>query len=64
MWRRRIFSHLTVDQALPELCRWKVERIVLTQIGRLLPPHAMLEREVARRCARARSAYDGLELAL
>jgi phosphoribosyl 1,2-cyclic phosphodiesterase len=64
MWRRQIFSHLTIDEALPELCRWEVEHIVLTQIGRLLPPHELLEDEVARRCARARPAYDGLELAL
>lgn len=54
MWRRRIFSYLTVDEALLELCRWKVGRIVHTQIGRLLPPHALVEREVARRCPRAR----------
>jgi hypothetical protein len=60
--RRRLFSHLTIDEALPELCGWEVERVVLTQIGRLLPPHAELEGEVARLCPRARPAYDGLEI--
>jgi phosphoribosyl 1,2-cyclic phosphodiesterase len=60
MWKRQLFSHLTIDAALPELCRWDVGRILLTQIGRTLPPHRRLEAEVAARCARARPAYDGL----
>jgi hypothetical protein len=30
---RRLFSHLTIDQALPELCRWPVGCILLTEIG-------------------------------
>lgn len=64
MWRRRIFTHLTIDRALPTLCSWQVERIVLTQIGRTLPPHRALEGEVAVRCGRAIPAYDGMELTL
>jgi phosphoribosyl 1,2-cyclic phosphate phosphodiesterase len=64
MWGRRLFSHLTIDTELAELCRWPPRRIVLTQIGRTAPPHDALEREVERRCARARPAYDGLEIAL
>jgi phosphoribosyl 1,2-cyclic phosphodiesterase len=61
MWRSRIFTHLTVDEALPELCDWPVERILLTQIGRTAPPHDRFEREARRLCPRARPAYDGLE---
>jgi hypothetical protein len=34
MWRRRLFSHLTIDRELPALCRWQVDRILVTQIGR------------------------------
>ena len=64
MWRRRIFSHLTIDEALPQLCDWDVEQILLTQIGRSAPAHAELARLVARTCPRARPAHDGLELML
>jgi phosphoribosyl 1,2-cyclic phosphodiesterase len=64
MWGRQIFTHLRIDRALPELCRWNVKRIVLTQIGKTLPPQTQLEREVADLCGRASPAYDGLELAL
>ena len=62
MWGRQLFSHLTIDAELEELCRWPPRDIVLTQIGRTAPPHETLAREVARRCARARPAYDGLEI--
>lgn len=60
MWRRRIFSHLTIDEALPEVCQWSVGEILLTQIGRSVPPHEALGLEAARLCARARPAYDGM----
>jgi phosphoribosyl 1,2-cyclic phosphodiesterase len=62
MWGRRLFSHLTIDAELDELCRWDPERIFLTQIGRSAPPHKALDDEVQRRCRRARPAYDGLEI--
>jgi phosphoribosyl 1,2-cyclic phosphate phosphodiesterase len=64
MWRRRLFTHLTIDAALPELCRWPVGRIALTQIGRSAPPHAQLARDVQTLCERAFPAYDGLRLDL
>jgi phosphoribosyl 1,2-cyclic phosphodiesterase len=64
MWKRRIFSHLTIDAALEPLCRWSVDRIALTHIGRSAPPHEHLEREARDRCARAFPAYDGLRLSL
>jgi hypothetical protein len=59
-WHRTIFSHLRIDRDLPEICRWRVGRILLTQIGRSAPPHFELERNVARLCPRARPAYDGM----
>ena len=62
MWRRRLYTHLTIDRVLPRLCEWPVERIVLTQIGRTAPPHEHLVRAVAQLCPRALAAYDGLEL--
>jgi phosphoribosyl 1,2-cyclic phosphodiesterase len=62
MWRRRLFSHLTIDAELPRLSEWRVDRIVLTQIGRTAPPHEELERAVAALCPTAMPAYDGLEV--
>jgi ribonuclease BN (tRNA processing enzyme) len=62
MWRRRLYTHLTIDRELPRLCGWSAERIVLTQIGRTAPPHERLARAVAELCPRAGAAYDGLEL--
>jgi phosphoribosyl 1,2-cyclic phosphodiesterase len=64
MWRRRLFTHLTIDEALPSPCRWRVERIAVTQIGRSAPPHAKLTRETQARCPRARPAWDGMVVAL
>jgi phosphoribosyl 1,2-cyclic phosphodiesterase len=62
MWGRRLFSHLTIDAELGELCRWEPRTILLTQIGRTAPPHEELQEEVRARCRRARPAYDGLEV--
>jgi len=62
MWHRSLYSHLRIDHAVPELCRWPVERIVLTQIGRSAPPHARLVRGVALLCPRATPGYDGMQL--
>jgi phosphoribosyl 1,2-cyclic phosphate phosphodiesterase len=64
MWRRRLFTHLTIDAALDDLCRWSVDRIALTHIGRTAPAHEQLERETHAGCARAFPAYDGLRLEL
>jgi phosphoribosyl 1,2-cyclic phosphodiesterase len=60
MWRRRLFSHLTIDQALPTACSWAVDSIILTQIGRTAPPHHHLQRQLAALCPKARAAHDGL----
>jgi phosphoribosyl 1,2-cyclic phosphodiesterase len=59
-WRRRIFTHLRIDEDLPRLCEWDAGRILLTQIGRSAPPHRELARAVQRLCPRADPAYDGL----
>jgi phosphoribosyl 1,2-cyclic phosphate phosphodiesterase len=64
MWGRPLFSHLRADQALPVVCGWQVERILLTQIGRTAPAHEQLERQVRALCQRARPAWDGLELVI
>lgn len=63
-WRRRIFTHLRIDEDLPQVCGWDVERILLTQIGRSAPTHRELTRAVAGLCPRARPAYDGLVMQL
>ncbi len=62
MWGRPLFSHLRIDRELPALCRWSVERIVVTQIGRSAPPHHELQRRMAALCTRAIPAYDGLQI--
>ncbi len=64
MWRRGLFSHLTIDRELPTLCGWPVGRILLTQIGRSAPAHATLAREAAALCPRAAPAWDGLRVLL
>jgi ribonuclease BN (tRNA processing enzyme) len=64
MWRRRLFSHLTIDQELPRLCGWPVEQILLTQIGRTVPPHEQLERAARALCPKAAPAWDGLVVEL
>jgi phosphoribosyl 1,2-cyclic phosphodiesterase len=64
MWHRRLFSHLTIDRELPALCRWPVERILLTQIGRTAPPHEQLAREVGELCPKAAPAFDGMTVEL
>lgn len=63
-WHRRIFTHLRIDEDLPRLCGWDVERILLTQIGRSAPSHEALARAVRGLCPRARPAYDGLVVGL
>jgi phosphoribosyl 1,2-cyclic phosphodiesterase len=64
MWRRRLFSHLTIDRELPGLCQWPVERILLTQIGRTAPPHTELATAVGELCPKAAPAFDGLTVEL
>ena len=64
LWRRRLFSHLAIDEALPELCRWPIGCILLTHIGRSVPVHKRLQREAANLCPHAKPAYDGMALEL
>lgn len=63
-WRRRIFTHLRIDEDVPQLCQWDVRQILVTQIGRSAPSHRELSRAVARLCPRARPAHDGLVVPL
>lgn len=63
-WGRRIFTHLRIDEDLPAICTWDVGNIWLTQIGRTVPPHEQLAEAVARICARAAPAYDGLQISI
>lgn len=64
MHGRSIFSHLRVDRDLPAVCRWEVDRILLTQIGRTAPDHQRFADLVADLCDRAAPAFDGLEVDL
>jgi hypothetical protein len=60
IWRRTLFSHLTIEESHPHVRGWSIDSIFLIQIGRSVPPHAELQRKVAAICAGARAAYDGL----
>ncbi|MBW3578230.1 MAG: hypothetical protein KY462_10915 [Actinobacteria bacterium] len=64
MYGRSLFSHLRIDEALPVVCRWDVDRILLTQIGRTAPAHDELVEVAAALCERAAPAYDGLTVEL
>ena len=64
MWRKRLFSHLTIDEALPIACSWSTDSIILTQIGRTAPPHRQLQRQVTAHCPKALVAYDGLAVSV
>lgn len=60
MWKKKIFTHLTIDKYLPKICRWKVKQIFLTQIGKSAPPYEQLAEGVHALCPKASPAYDGL----
>jgi phosphoribosyl 1,2-cyclic phosphodiesterase len=62
--KRRIFSHLRIDEDLPEVCRWSVDQIFITQIGKSVPAHDDLVQLMPQLCPRAEPAYDGLEVEL
>lgn len=64
MWSRPLFTHLTIQRALPVLARWPVARLFFTQLGRSTPEHAKLDRWVRRRCPHAQAAFDGLRVRL
>ena len=64
MWRRRIFTHLEIGATVPIVARWRVGRVVLTQLGRSTPGHGALDRWLHAFDPRFGAAYDGLELRL
>ena len=64
MWSKKIFTHLTIDQVLPQLCQKHGKQIDLTQIGKTDPPQQTLKREVKKLCPKAQPAYDGLTLTI
>lgn len=63
-WRRKIFSHLRVDESLPEICRWNIGKIILTQIGKSVPKYEDFEKEVKKICSRVRPGFDGMKIRL
>lgn len=60
MWKRKIFTHITISEVLPKICKWEVGKIILTQIGKSAPPHEKFGEEIKKICKRAIPAYDGL----
>lgn len=63
-WKRKIFTHLRIDQDLPTICRWPVGKIIFTQIGKSVPPHGQLTKTVRKICLKATPAYDGMTLSI
>lgn len=61
-WKRKIYSHLRVDQDLREICQWKVGQIIITHIGKSAPYHEHFAKEIAKICPQAFPAYDGLAI--
>jgi ribonuclease BN (tRNA processing enzyme) len=64
MWKKKIKSHLEVTESLPELCKAKVKKIYLTQIGKTAPPHRIFRKKIKRLCSKAEPAHDGLKINL
>lgn len=62
MWKDQIFTHLTIDKYISEVCRWKVKKIFLTQLGKSIPSHEQLAKEIHFLCSKTSPAYDGLIL--
>lgn len=63
-WKRKIFTHLRVDKDLPQICKWKVGRVILTQIGKSAPPHEEFKKEIFKICLKAIPAFDGMKLSI
>lgn len=61
-WKRKIFTHLRVDQDLPKICKLPVDKIILTQIGKSAPPYEEFAPEIAKICPRATPAFDVMKV--
>jgi hypothetical protein len=55
---------LAIEEALPRVCSWTVDSIMLTQIGRSALPHSQLQREVAGLRPKASAACDKLAVTI
>lgn len=64
MYKKRMFTHLRIDEDLPKLCKLNVKKIILTQIGASAPKHEELEKIAKNLCPKALPAYDGLKIKL
>ena len=62
MWSRSIFSHIQLDKELPKMDKWKVKRIIVTQIGKTAPSHEKFRREIRKLSKKAMPAYDGMKV--
>lgn len=64
MWKKKIFSHIRIDQEIKQMCTWNVEKIFLTHIGKTAPPHEILQKKLQALCAKAFPAFDGMNIQL
>jgi len=67
-WRRDVAAasvrRLAIGEALPPVCSWTVDSIMLTHIGRSAPPDSRLQREVAGQRPKASAAYNKLAVTI
>lgn len=64
MWGKKMVAHLDIKEILPKICKWPVKKIIFTQIGRSVPKHEILQKEIKKICPKALPAYDRMHLTL
>lgn len=61
-WGRSIINHHDVLKFLEQSRNWGIKKILLTQVGRLVPPHNEANRYLAQYFSNASLAYDGMKI--
>jgi len=64
MWGKKLIAHLDIKEVLPRVCKWKVNKIIFTQIGKTAPKYEILRKEIKKIYSKALPAYDGMKLKL
>ena len=64
MWGHTLFTHLTIQAALPHIARSDVRRVLFTQIEKSTPAHEVLDAWLRGQCRRAAAAYDQMVVQL
>lgn len=62
MWQTKMPAHLTLPDAVNELCTWPNKHLIFTQIGNTAPDYEVVKEELTSRCSKAIPAYDGMKI--